>query len=308
MTSIERLDDHLYMIDAYMERQPQRLACYLFDGPERVLVEVGPSSTLPHLVEALDDLGVDDLSAILVTHIHLDHAGGAGTLAARFPKARIGVHASGARHLVDPDRLWSSAARIYGHQELLDMWGPIEPVAESRLLVLEEGSKVPLGGSRSIAVLHTPGHARHHVAYYEEDSGGLLVGDSAGVCYPHGHFVMPLTPPPDFDPEEAARQMRRMAALEPHFVGFAHFGPEFDVAAKLAEAEARMLDWVAEVTELVGDQSLDDAQAAERLRAWSRTEYLAEGFSEREVDRYDSTTFWEMHVAGVRRWLAQQPL
>ena len=112
------LGDGLYQIDAGMFGQAQRLACYLFDTPERVLIECGPSVTLHHLLDGLADLGIDDLATIAVTHIHLDHAGAAGHMAQRFPNARIGVHAAGARHLADPTRLWASATRIYAKVDL----------------------------------------------------------------------------------------------------------------------------------------------------------------------------------------------
>ncbi|MFQ5518264.1 MAG: MBL fold metallo-hydrolase, partial [Acidimicrobiia bacterium] len=114
--TVTDLGHDLYMIDALMHEDEERLACYLFDGPQRVLIECGPSVTLHHLVDALDQLGIDDLAAIVVTHIHLDHAGGAGHLARRYPKAKIGVHAAGAPHLADPKRLITSATRIYGER------------------------------------------------------------------------------------------------------------------------------------------------------------------------------------------------
>ena len=307
MARYEQLADNLYLIDAFMEGHPERLSCYLFDTPQRVLIEVGPSATLSHLVDALDELGIDDLFAIVVTHVHLDHAGGAGHLAARFPEARIGVHTVGARHLVNPERLWNSAARIYGDAELTAMWGTMEPIPQDRLLVLDEGSQIDLGGGRRVEVLYTPGHAQHHVAFFERSSGGLFVGDTVGVCYPHGHFVMPLTPPPDFDPKEATGQMQRMADLDPSFVGFAHFGPAYDAAAKLADAEARMWDWVGMV-EALGTDDVSDDEATERLRDWTWRDYEARGFSREDIRRYDEAMFWPMQVTGIRRWLRSREI
>ena len=300
---IERLADDLYVIDAFMESRPQRLACYLYDTPERVLIEVGPSSTLDHLVASLDHLGIDDLATIVVTHIHLDHAGGTGHLATRYPRANIGVHRQGARHLENPDRLWRSAARVYGEERLAAMWGRMEPIASDRLQVLDEGSVISLGGQRKLTVLHTPGHADHHVAFFDEHNGGLFVGDALGVCYPHGHFVMPVTPPPEFNPRAAAIQMHRMSELGAQFIGFAHFGPASDVASKLAEAEQRMWQWVGMVRAM---RHLDDDAAARELRAQTYDAYLAMGFSRDDLDSYDATVFWPMQVTGIRRWLSQQ--
>lgn len=298
---IERLGQDLYMIDAWMEEHPERLACYLFDTPERVLVEVGPSATLHHLTAALTELGIDELAAIVVTHIHIDHAGGAGQLAQAFPKARIGVHAKGLRHLADPERLWSSAVGVFGEEWLATNWGPMVPIDRDRLLVLDEGDRVSLGAGRSIDVLYTPGHAKHHLTFFEPGSGGMFVGDSLGLCYPHGHVVQPVTPPPDFDPVAATAQMRRMASMEPEFLGFAHFGPNHDVEQALTESEARLWDWVRFVE---GVQHLDDQAATTALREWTLQGYRDRGFGEEQIRTYDRATFWPMQAVGIRRWLA----
>ncbi|NNC41299.1 MAG: MBL fold metallo-hydrolase [Acidimicrobiia bacterium] len=301
--SIDRLADDLYAIDAWMEESPQRLACYLFDTPERVLVEVGPSATLHHLTAALEELGIDDLATIVVTHIHIDHAGGAGQLAAAFPNARIGVHSRGARHLADPDRLWSSAVRVFGEDWLTSNWGPMVPIDEDRLLVLNDGDEVPLGGGRTLEALYTPGHAKHHITFYDQATGGMFVGDSLGLCYPHGHAVQPVTPPPDFDPVVATQQMHRMGEIEPSFLGFAHFGPNYQVSAALEASEARLWEWVRFVEGLT---NLDDYSATEQLRSWSMNRLRSEGYSEENILTYDQATYWPMQVRGIRHWMASR--
>ena len=301
--NIERLSDDLYAIDAWMEEHPQRLACYLFDTPERVLVEVGPSATLHHLTAALEEMGIDDLATIVVTHIHIDHAGGAGQIAHDFPNARIGVHARGARHLADPTRLWSSAVQVFGEKWLTSNWGPMIPIDSDRLLVLDDGDRVPLGGGRDLEALYTPGHAKHHITYYEEESGGMFVGDSLGLCYPHGHAVQPVTPPPDFDPVAATEQMRRMGSVGPAFLGFAHFGPNYEVTGALEESERKLWEWVRFVE---GVGQLDDAAAIDALRRWTLAQYQSEGWSTEAIRTYDRATFWPMQATGIRRWLATQ--
>ena len=292
------LGDGLYQIDAGMHGQPERLACYLFDTPERVLVECGPSASIEHLYQGLDELGIDDLAAMVVTHIHLDHAGGAGHLAARFPNAKIGVHSRGARHLADPTRLWKSAERIYGQEGMRTLWGPMAPIAEDRLLVLDEGDLIPLGGGRSLRVMYTPGHAKHHVVYFDEVGGGCFVGDSVGIAFPHGHFTQPVTPPPDFDPDLVVEQLHRMAALDPAFLGFAHFGADQEPLQRLEEAEQRLGAWVTKVESLPdSDSAIDD------FRTWVMDGYRADGVDESIITTYATNTFWPMQVAGIRRWL-----
>lgn len=304
MTDVRAVEigDHLYAIDAWMEGRPERLACYLFDTPERVLVEVGPSATLGHLIEALDALGVDDLAAFVVTHIHLDHAGGAGQMAKRYPGAKVGVHARGARHLADPDRLWASAAQVFGEEWLTREWGPMEPVATERLMVLDEGDQVPLGNGRFLDVMYTPGHAKHHVVYQDSQGGGMFVGDALGLSYPHGHFVQPVTPPPDFDPDEQIAQIRRMLDRDPSFLGFAHFGPRYDVAHALQQAEDRLREWV-ETVAAFPELSMEDA--GERLREWTAEKYQSFGYPNDAIASYAEKTNWPMQAAGIKKWLAQ---
>ncbi|MBT8164937.1 MAG: MBL fold metallo-hydrolase [Acidimicrobiia bacterium] len=295
------LGNSLYMIDAGMHDEPERLACYLFDTPTRVLIECGPSNVLPNLVAALDSIGIDDVAAMVVTHIHLDHAGGAGHFAERFPESLIGVHARGARHLADPTRLWDSAERIYTPEGMQTLWGPMQPVPEDRLLVLDEGSAISLGGGRQLEVMYTPGHAKHHIVFTEEGSGGMFVGDSVGIAFPHGHMVQPVTPPPDFDEPLVVRQLRRMAARQPGFVGFAHYGVTSHVARVFDQAEARLGEWVSFV-ESLGEA----ADASDRLRDWVLGAYQSEGIPEEDIDQYDRNTFWPMQVTGIQRWLTQQ--
>ena len=299
-TIVTALGHDLYLIDALMHDEPQRLSCYLFDTPNRVLIECGPSRSIDHLYEALDEIGVDDLAVMAVTHVHLDHAGGAGHLAARFPRTRIGVHSAGARHLVAPHRLWDSAERIYGHQGMHDLWGPMEPVGEDRLLVLEEGDRIPLGNGRSVEVMYTPGHAKHHIVFFEDETGGAFVGDAVGIAFPHGHIVQPVTPPPDFDPHLAADNLRRIAARSPAFVGFAHFGPASDAAGTLAAAEDRLWDWVAWV-ERAGDGDLTAA-----MRTWVLDDYRHQGYDEAAIATLDRNTFWPMQAVGIQRWLTMR--
>jgi glyoxylase-like metal-dependent hydrolase (beta-lactamase superfamily II) len=299
--SVTPLGHDLYLIDAFMHDRPENLACYLFDTPQRVLIECGPSRSIGHLFDALDHLGINDADTLAVTHIHLDHAGGAGHFAARFPKARVAVHTLGAPHLVDPTRLVASAAQAYADDPRQGDWGPMQPIDPDRLIVLDEGHRLSLGNGRFIEVMYAPGHARHHLVYFEAETGACLVGDEVGVCFPHGHAVQPNTPPPDFDPHQITEQLRRIAARHPSFLGFAHYGPHFDPPAALAEAEARLWEWVGWI-----ESHGPDEPDVDEFRRWVLDGHRSRGMAEEHVDHYDRHTFWPMQPAGVKRWLTRR--
>src|SRR3954469_24155380 len=173
-------------------------AGYLIEGPAPVLVETGSQSSVPVLLEALAAHGVDgnDLAGIAVTHIPLDHAGGVGDVARAFPNATVYVHEKGARHLVDPERLVSSAAMVYG--DLLDsLYGRLDPTPAERVHVLEDGEELRVSANRTLTTVDSPGHAKHHLALHDSESGIMFVGDAVGVRLPDAGVLRPSTPPPD---------------------------------------------------------------------------------------------------------------
>jgi glyoxylase-like metal-dependent hydrolase (beta-lactamase superfamily II) len=216
------------------------ICCWEVDG---VLVDPGPESALETLLEAL---GGERPRALALTHIHFDHAGAAGALVRRFPGLEVYVHTRGARHLADPERLVSSATRLYGDEGMRELWGDVVPVPAEALRALEGGETV-LGGWR---VEYTPGHASHHVCYLHEDSGWAFTGDVAGVHLPGIDAVVAPTPPPDIDLEAWERSLQVVAAWDPVGLGLTHFGAvDGDVQAHLGavdEALRREAAWAAE--------------------------------------------------------------
>jgi len=221
------------------------ICCHQLDD---VIVDPGPESTMDTLLEALGD---EVPAKILLTHIHLDHAGAAGALARRWPEAEVWVHERGARHMLDPSRLMASAERIYG-DDMQRLWGDMAPVPEDRLRVLSGGER--LGPWR---VEYTPGHASHHVSYLHEPTGIALVGDVAGVRIGGGP-ILPPTPPPDVDLEAWHASLRTVAGWDPARVAITHYGTWEDVGPHL-EAMHEELDRWAEVSRRTGD----DEYAAE---------------------------------------------
>ena len=216
---------------------------------------------MPHLLAALDDLGVapDDLAGVAVTHIHLDHAGGVGDVAAAFPQATVYVHERGARHLVDPTKLVNSAAMVYG--DLLDsLYGRLTPTEADRVRVLEDGDEVVVSSNRTLTTVDSPGHAKHHLALHDSDSGLLFAGDAVGVRLPDVGVLRPATPPPDFDLDQALTSLRRFADRRPAGIALAHFGLVPDPAAILEEAQETLTQW-AEVAEAAWRADEDIAEA-----------------------------------------------
>jgi len=226
---------------------------------EGVLIDPGPESCLETLLAAL---GGDAPRAVLLTHIHFDHAGAAGALAERFG-IPIHVHERGARHLADPAKLVASATRLYGEEGMQRLWGRVVPVPEERLEVLSGGETV-LG----YRVAYTPGHASHHVSYLHEDSGFALVGDVCGVRIPPSDVVVAPTPPPDIDVEAWEASLDLVAGWEPEGLGLTHWGRVDDPARQIAETR----DSLHRLAELAGEQELTpfiatvDAEVRERVR------------------------------------------
>ena len=222
----------LYSIDTRMSGYAGITSAYLLRGSRPCLVETGTATSAPVVRDALAELGVgaDDLATIVVTHIHLDHAGGVGTLAGMFPRADVVVHERGARHLVDPERLMTSARRVFG-RVLDDVFGVLEPTEASRVRTLGDAGTVDLGDGRTLDAFHAPGHAQHHVGLVDSATGDLFVGDAAGVYIPETADMRPSTPPPDFDLDLALAHPEPVRGRRPaHGSCSATSGRSLDVA------------------------------------------------------------------------------
>ena len=291
------------------------IAAVLMHGPEGVaLIDPGPSSSLPVLEAALAARGFSsrDVRAILLTHIHLDHAGAAGTLVARCPHAQVYVHERGAPHLVDPSKLLSSATRLYG-DDMDRLWGEVRPVPEERLRVLADdrpletqgalrtdqaGLRPPdagrsglwSGGNRPLSIVgheiewaYTPGHAWHHVSYFSPAVRIAFVGDTAGICRPSGRVVLPPTPPPDIDLKAWRVSTDRILAWHPDQLFLTHFGPQPAPRVHFHDLWTRMDEWSLRVKALL-ERPGTDADRSQRFmddvmneltRATSRDEAMA---------------------------------
>jgi glyoxylase-like metal-dependent hydrolase (beta-lactamase superfamily II) len=288
----------VHEIDTLLGGWDKVTAGYLIEGPEPVLVETGSQSSVPTLLAALSELGLGaaDLAGVVVTHIHLDHAGGVGDVARAFPNATVYVHEKGARHLADPSRLVDSAARVYG--ELLDsLYGRLDPTPAERIHVLEDGEEVRVGPGRVLTSVDSPGHAKHHLGLHDSESGILFVGDAVGVRLPDAGVLRPSTPPPDFDLDQALHSLQRFAARRPVGIALAHYGLVPNPDTVLDEAAETLTRWAA-----VAEQAWrEDRDIAEALETAFASDLVDVESGHRE--KLETLNGVHSNAAGFRRWL-----
>jgi glyoxylase-like metal-dependent hydrolase (beta-lactamase superfamily II) len=260
--------------------RPRVIACWQVGD---VLVDPGPTSCLPELLRGL---GETRPSALLLTHIHFDHAGASGSLVERWPDLPVYVHERGARHLADPTRLYESAKRLYG-DDMERLWGAMDPVPESNLHVLSGGERI-LGDRFEVA--YTPGHASHHVSYLSD--GIAYVGDVGGVRVVEGGMAIPPTPPPDIDVEAWHASLALIRAWRPRRLAFTHFGANDDVEGQLDEVGRRLDVW----SRLARDEG------RERFIAAVRAEIAAHGDPDMAATYQQAAPVEQLYAGYERYW------
>ena len=293
-----RIGPGVIQIDTLLGGWHNVTAGYLIEGAAPVLVETGSQSSVDALLDALVELNVapTDLAGIAVTHIHLDHAGGVGNVARAFPNATVYVHEKGARHLVDPSRLVRSAAMVYG--DLLDsLYGRLDPTAPERVHVLEDGETITIDANRTLTTVDSPGHAKHHLALHDSESGLLFAGDAVGVRLPDAGVLRPATPPPDFDLDQALASLDKFAERRPTGIALAHFGLVPDPMETLHEAEGILRSW-AEVAEKAWREGRDIAAALDE-----RFGEELKSVDPQHREKLDTLNGIHSNAAGFRRWL-----
>ncbi len=290
--------DDIRLIDTLHLGRSQVIGTYLLLGDEPMLVDPGPTSTLTNVEAGLQTHGLTlgDIRTLLLTHIHLDHAGSTGTILARYPHIRAYVHERGAPHMLNPEKLLTSATRLYG--ELMDvLWGEFRAVPAERLTVLSGGETLRLGG-RTLDVRYAPGHASHHVIYFDQGSGAAFVGDNAGIRLPDSSYVRPATPPPDVNLEAWDSTLTMLREFEPKVLCLTHFGPSFDSLAHIDSYRQRLHHW-AEVVRAGLASGDDEASQIERLQKVAASEL--DDFPD-EVARYDQAAPLFQSWQGLARY------
>ncbi|MGI9626452.1 MAG: MBL fold metallo-hydrolase [Longimicrobiales bacterium] len=308
---VTRLGPDTALVDILHQGHRNAIGTGVFESSGGVgLVDPGPTACLEALRSGLGTLGYElsDVRAVFLTHIHLDHATAAGAIVRESPEALVYVHPRGARHMIDPAKLLASAGRIYG-DAMDSLWGEFVPVPEASVREVDEGDRVQLG-DRSWEVGYVPGHAKHHVAYYEAEADTAWIGDVGGIRMPGG-VAVPVTPPPDIDVEAWTASMARVLAWGPKQMVPTHFGVVEDPADHFLELNRRLVEWAEWVKESLGpslgsepDDSPDrqvDQEKARQFAEWLRAD-LTSSMSEDLAEAYALAFGFEDSWWGLARY------
>ena len=307
-THVRRLGPDIWLLDTLFQGSPGVIASYLLTGPSGLaLVDVGSAATIDQLLAGIRATGhqPEEVEHILLTHIHLDHAGATGALLPYMPHARVYVHHIGAPHLINPEKLISSASRIYG-DKMRTLWGTMVPVPEERISLLDEGVETRVG-ERTLTALYTPGHAIHHVAFHDPAHAAIFTGDVAGVRLEDIDYVRPPTPPPDLNLEDWSASIERLRALQPETLYLPHFGPTVGSDRHFTELRERLYAW-GEIVARGMRNGENDQQLAHDLAAAADPEVAAVAgagdgaLPDEAVQRYELATNYLMSAQGYMRY------
>lgn len=303
---VRELGEGRLLIDLDFRDTEGLVAAYLLPTEEGwTLIETGPTSCRAALLNGLRKAGVtaEEVRRVFVTHIHLDHAGGVGALTDALPRAHFYAHALGVPHLIDPSRLIVSARRAWG-AAADPLWGTIVPAPVARLHPLQGGERFPIVGGE-LEVIATPGHARHHLAFFDTRLRGLFTGDGAGVRLERSPHLRPAVPPPDLDLNLLFSSLETMRGKDPRLVLFSHFGPSSDGPADLGRYRGIVMEWK-EVALRAARESLDPAFVARRLEEHDAVTLRAEGVSPSEAERESLVSGYDLAAQGFLRYLETQ--
>ncbi|MDF1506767.1 MBL fold metallo-hydrolase [Robertmurraya sp. DFI.2.37] len=244
MSTVKKLFENLYLIDGLDLNIKERTGSYVLHEQELTIIETSASPSVPHIINGLKSLGLSpkDLKYIIVTHIHLDHAGGAGLLLQQCPDAKVIVHPKGKRHLADPSRLIAGAKAVY-REKFDTLFHPIIPIPEEQLLSMDDGDKLQIGEDCTLTFYHTPGHANHHFSIYHPKLNGMFTGDTAGIYYQlkdEVEFYLPTTTPSNFDPDKMEHSIGLYKSMNLDYIFFGHYG----MSDNPKEVYKQVLSWI----------------------------------------------------------------
>jgi glyoxylase-like metal-dependent hydrolase (beta-lactamase superfamily II) len=295
-----KFDSEIYQIDVFMENKSGRMSCYYIDSSNPILVEVGPSNSFPYLISSLESLGISEVKRSAMTHLHLDHIGGIGHLVEKYKEHFVYVHELGIKHLPNPEKLWKAVSDVYTEEWLSTNWGEIKPTPIKNIHSLQDKELIDLGNGRKLEAIYGPGHAKHHYTFYDEYSKTLFMGDTLGLIYPHGDFVQPNLPPPDFNKELLFKTLDDLKKLDLKYLGLAHFGMHGNPYKLIENAKKNIEEWLIFSKNL---NDMSDKTATESIRSWVRGNYEFLNIDENTIDNYIQNANFQMQIQGMRNYL-----
>ncbi len=308
MAAIRSLGPGFWQLSLSFQGSQEVIGPYLLAGKnELALIDPGPTSTAEDLLEAVRLAGFvpEDVTHLLLTHIHLDHGGAVGTLLTQMPKATVYAHSKGAPHLIDPQRFLASATRIYGSR-MQELWGTFEAVPAARLQAIDGGTVLTVAGRR-LEVHYTPGHAIHHVVFFDVHTGELFSGDIAGVRLAGLDYVRPPTPPPDLDLEAWSASLVAIKRLYPDTLYLAHLGAVTNPTHHIDRLREKLISWGDFVRGAMRDGK-SEAEIIQELKAHTEPDLLRVAGNESTLRDYDLATNYAMTVQGyMRYWQKHHP-
>jgi glyoxylase-like metal-dependent hydrolase (beta-lactamase superfamily II) len=239
----KEIGPNLFLVDLETGGFQNLIASYILKGEKTMIVESGPTSSVGNLLLALKEVGVvpENVEFLAISHVHLDHGGGAGTLLKSLPNARVVVHSRGVPHLKDPSKLWLASKATLGN--VAEMFGVPEPVPEDRIIAAKEGMTFDLGEDLKLTAIETPGHASHNLSFYENMNKGIFPGDAAGAFLAEFNTIFPTTPPP-FRPDSALISIDKLIGHNPKVLYYSHFGKALDAKRRLTQYAAQIKFWL----------------------------------------------------------------
>jgi len=297
---VTKFDNNIYQIDVLMEEKEGRLACYYIDTKDPILIEVGPSKSFPYLISAIESLGIQNIKRSAITHLHLDHVGGIGHVVNKYKNHFVHVHELGLKHLPNPEKLWNAVADIYTDEWLTSNWGKIKPTPIENIKTLNDGHEFKLDKSRTLKSLYSPGHAKHHFTFYDHESGTIFMGDTLGLIYPHGDFVQPNLPPPDFNKDILFETLDKLYQLDLKQIAIAHFGLHLKPYELIENAFKSIDEWILFIQNL---PNTSNDEAAELLKNWLTSNYEILNVKKSTINNYINNASFLMQVVGIRNYL-----
>ncbi len=303
MVDVNEVAENIYLIDAQMYSIPKWGSAYLINEEKKALVDTGPATSANTVLDGIKKVGVrpEDIDYIIVTHIHLDHAGGAGVLAGDMPRAQVVVHHKGSKHMVNPERLINSVIAAQG-EEAMVRYGAVVPIETDRVKPVYDGDVIKLGESQLLQFIDAPGHAPHELCIHESRNNGIFTGDAAGI-YVADEVSLPVTPPPNFDAELYINTLERLMKLKANMIYVAHFGISNKAQERLQLLIDKLRLWDDMVAEAVKEGRFDGVEERMMTQICAELEPVRETGS---LHKYLTEFFAPLNIAGYMKYAREK--